>query len=276
MNIARIIKKLLNYFDVGIMKHSTEQMLIENKRSYEDLSSTVDFLGYLSADSVKEALSVAKLAKAQVHQDLFVLALLDFKKNGFFVEFGATDGVDFSNTWLLENEFEWQGILAEPGKGWHKRLRKNRRCHISDKCVWKNSNETLTFNEAQDGGFSTIDSFSSEDHHREARENGARYQVETISLNDLLNSFNAPPNIDYLSIDTEGSEFDILSALDFDKWDISIITVEHNFTDKRDKIQKLLEERGYKRVLTTISRFDDWYVKPHLVDDVNKKFSMKS
>ena len=49
-----------------------------------------------------------------------------------------------------------------------------------------------------------------------ALENGAKYKVETISLNDMLELHNAPLIIDYLSIDTEGSEYEILSCLDFE------------------------------------------------------------
>ncbi len=275
MKSAHIIKKLLNSFGVGIIKYSTEKILIENNRRYRDLSSVIDFLKYLSVEHLKEALDVVSLARAQLHQDIFVLVLLDYKKKGFFVEFGATNGIDFSNTWLLESEFEWQGILAEPGKRWHKDLHKNRRCHISEKCVWKSSNENLLFNEARDGGFSTIDCFSFGDHHFESREKGAKYDVETVSLTDLLSSFNAPKSIDYLSIDTEGSELEILSTLDFQEWDIAIITVEHNFTDERDIIKRLLEKHDYKRVLSSISNVDDWYVKSYLVDTVYKKFSLK-
>ena len=258
------------------MKYSTQKHLIETKNKYKNLSDAVGFLNHLSNQSLKNALKIVDLSKAQIQQDIFVLALHDFKKKGYFVEFGATNGIDFSNTWLMERKYDWEGIVAEPSKQWHNKLQYNRQCHISDKCVWKTSNENLTFNEIQESGFSTIDRFTSSDHHVKSRKNGSRYDVKTISLNDLLSYYNAPIEIDYLSIDTEGSEFEILSTLDFYKWDISIITVEHNFTDCRDKIKKLLEGNDYKRVLTTISQFDDWYVKSHLIDEVYKKFNLKA
>ena len=65
-------------------------------------------------------------------------------------------------------------------------------------------------------------------------------------------------NIDYLSIDTEGSEYEILSAFPFEKWNIRLITVEHNFTDKRRLIQSLMTSKGYgcKEI-----QWDDWYEK---------------
>ncbi len=91
---------------------------------------------------------------------------------------------------------------------------------------------------------------------------GTSYDVTTISLNDLLAEHNAPAVIDFASIDTEGSEFDILNAVDFDRWTFRVMTIEHNFAPQRDDIYTLLTSKGYVRVLEDISRFDDWYIKP--------------
>ncbi len=107
---------------------------------------------------------------------------------------------------------------------------------------------------------STINDFSSLDGHSKSREIGEKYMVDTISLIDLLNQHNAPKDIDYLSIDTEGSEYEILNAFDFKKYKIKIITCEHNYTPNRDKINLLLTSNGYERKYETISNFDDWYV----------------
>jgi hypothetical protein len=87
------------------------------------------------------------------------------------------------------------------------------------------------------------------------------YHVPSISLEDLLLSNNAPYHIDYLSIDTESSEYEILNAFDFSKYHNEVITCEHNFTKSRKKIYNLLVNNGYKRVYEGISQFDDWYVK---------------
>lgn len=200
-------------------------------------------------------------SKAQLKQDLFVLAATNSKKNGFFVEFGATNGIDLSNTYLLEKKYNWDGILAEPAKVYQQDLLKNRAVNIDFSCIWRKSGELLDFNECESGVLSTIAEFSDKDFFAETREQGTHYEVETLSLLDLLKKYNAPKEIDYLSIDTEGSEFEILNSFDFTQYDISIITCEHNFTDDREKIFKLLTSKGYVRKYETFSACDDWYFK---------------
>lgn len=273
--VVQGFKSVLCRIGISVTKYSTVKDLVHTSKKYDHLSTSVKFLHYLNKNKLQDAVSVIKKAKSQTQQDLFVLLALDFKKDGFFVEFGATDGVYMSNSWVFENEFEWSGIIAEPGLHWHKDLHQNRNCQISTKCVWKESGAKLLFNEAADAGFSTINVYSTSDHHSNLRTNGKQYQVDTISLNDLLESYDAPKEIDYLSIDTEGSEYDILSAFDFDKWEISVITVEHNYTVNRNKIRLLLESNGYKRVLTSISQFDDWYVKPEFIKNLENAFQLR-
>lgn len=119
----------------------------------------------------------------------------------------------------------------------------------------------LEFNEVASQELSTIHAFSESDGHSLSRQNGSLYTVETISLIDLLVQHNAPIDIDYLSIDTEGSEFTILKNFDFSKYNIRIITVEHNYTKERDMIFDLLCANGYQRVFEKFSQWDDWYVK---------------
>ena len=102
-----------------------------------------DFLqaaGLIRNATDDEALFVRDLVSdsksfAQLHQDLWVLHETRHKRNGYFVEFGATDGVNLSNTCLLEREFGWRGILAEPNPAWHAALRQNRKADIDLRCV---------------------------------------------------------------------------------------------------------------------------------------------
>jgi len=198
---------------------------------------------------------------AQAFQDAFVLFMTNEKKGGYFVEFGATNGISLSNSYLLEKSFGWKGILVEPAQCWHRELRSNRNCMIDTNCVWGKSGERLEFNEVPAGELSTINTFSGNDGHFRHRQKGKIYEVETISLSDLLEKHDAPHAIDYLSVDTEGSELTILENFDFSKYNIRIITVEHNYTEIREKIYDLLIRNGYERIFEKFSNWDDWYIR---------------
>src|SRR5687767_12961971 len=84
-------------------------------------------------------------AKAQRFQDIYVAHRLGSPRDGFFVEFGATNGVDLSNTHYLENVLGWNGILAEPLPSWHAALHASRSAKIDHRCVWWASGKKLEF-----------------------------------------------------------------------------------------------------------------------------------
>lgn len=247
--------KILSKINKAVVRKSTLEDLSTSSITLECMKPKLELINTI----VKHKLIENVLSsKSQLGQDLFVLSELEFKQNGYFVEFGATNGFNFSNTYLLEKQFNWKGIVAEPAKKWHTDLYKNRDCIIETECVWKVSGEKLSFNEAEIGELSTINSFSSKD--TLSRKKGIIYDVTTISLLDLLEKNEAPYLIDYLSIDTEGSELAILENFDFNKYKFRVITCEHNFTADREKIYQLLTKYGYKRKFEDISKFDDWYI----------------
>ncbi len=255
--VKDIVKSCLRVFDIGVTRYSTLERLEEESGAAHD----IQMLLTLPNEHASQLVKYLKKSKSQFRQDLFVLSQLDFKTNGFFVEFGAGNGIDLSNTYLLESEFGWSGILAEPARCWHGDLTRNRGAKIETKCVWKDSDSVLTFNEVVAAELSTIDAYSGADAHAGARRKGKTYEVSTISLNDLLSKHDAPEQIDYLSIDTEGSEFEILSNFDFRKHSFRVITCEHNFTSARERLFELLSRNGYVRKYQELSEVDDWYVK---------------
>lgn len=250
--LIRFLNSILKRFNVSIVKHSTILKYHKYDRIHKYLENIPD-------NKVSKVFEIFEISQSQIYQDIFVLNELDYKRNGFFVEFGATNGKTMSNTYILEKEFGWNGILAEPAICWHGELKSNRNCYIDTHCVWNKSNEVLKFNQVSVAEYSTIDGFKYTDHSKHNLNNS--YEVETISLEDLLLKYNAPQVIDYLSIDTEGSEYQILKNFNFSKYDIRIITCEHNLSPMRDKIYSLLIKQGYARKYTDFSRWDDWYVK---------------
>lgn len=113
---------------------------------------------------------------------------------------------------------------------------------------------------AKDLTLSTLSIFRAKTAKREA--GASTYAVEGISLLDLLQSNRVPEFIDYLSSDTEGSEFEIMKQFDFSKFQFAVITVEHNHNKiNRERLHALLTSKGYIRKYQTLSRWDDWYVK---------------
>jgi FkbM family methyltransferase len=200
------------------------------------------------------------LSRSQLGQDLWVLEQLNWKPGGYFVEFGATDGVLLSNTWLLEKHFGWQGICAEPNPKLFERLKQNRSCLTSPACIYRSTGERMRFVLAD--AYGGLEVLGQDDQHVNKRNAyaaaGDLIEVTTTSLMDLLQQNQAPPVIDYLSIDTEGSELEILAGIDWGRHQFRCITVEHNFTAQREGIQALLEAQDYQRLE---AQWDDWYWK---------------
>ena len=181
------------------------------------------------------------------------------KRGGFFVEIGALDGIKYSNTYLLEKEFGWEGILVEPNPDFHAILRKNRSAAICTDAIYS-SRKKVSFLCVQRGSdLSGIAEHAYEDEHANRRQNSKVIEVNAITPSDMLRLHGAPNTIDYLSVDTEGSEFEILRAFDFDAYKVNLISVEHNFTAQEAAIDSLLGERGFQRVYRRASQWDAWY-----------------
>ena len=257
--MKNFFKNVLKSFNIVITKKSSfDSIILTNKLS--KYSKVIELI----KDKNLKLFKFIHKAKSQIGQELFVLNYLDLKKKGFFVEIGAGDGVFNSNTWLLEKEFEWKGILCEPIKIHKKSLIKNRNCFVENKFIFKFDNKKIYFKQTLDNQYSTILEYVNSDKLKNQRKKGIKYTVETIKINTLLKKFRCPRKFDYLSIDTEGSEYEILSSLDFKRFKPRIITVEHNYNKLyREKIKYLLNKNNYKRVYYDFwpnSFQDDFYI----------------
>ncbi len=221
--------------------------------------------------------SKSKVIKSQLFQGVFAAFIVGSSFDKTFLEFGATDGIYLSNSYTLENSFGWTGILAEPSPQWHEQLSINRpNATIIKDCIWKSSGEKLDFFVSHIGEYSTLLDFKLSDldsmpDNTELRiKDGKVVEVETISINDVMDEkFNgvAPS---YVSIDTEGSEYEILNSLDFDKYQPIVFTIEHNFTKLQNKIDKLMISNGYTRVFRKLTAFDAWYVLNEVIPTKNE------
>ena len=98
------------------------------------------------------------------------------------MEVGACDGQRLSNSLFFERNLGWEGILAEPGKLWHRELMLNRKALIDKRAVWQSSGVKLLFNETQAKEISTLAQHNDFDFHADLRKERTRYEVETVTL----------------------------------------------------------------------------------------------
>jgi len=195
-----------------------------------------------------------KNSYSQLKQDLNVLKHFNNKKNGYFVEVGAADGINLSNTYLLEKKYDWTGICIEPVPSHYKNLVKNRDSINLNIAVYDKSGEEVEIAEA--GLLSGIK--NDIDKHTQAKK-GKTLKIKTKTLTEILDENNAPNTIDYMSLDTEGSELKILQGIDFNKYKFKYINLEHNYVEpRRTQMRKLLENNGY--TYKGANKFDDDYV----------------
>ena len=190
------------------------------------------------------------------------------KKNGFFLDIGASDGVNENNTLLFERYYDWDGICCECDSRVLVNLRNERTCKIINSPMFHTTGQIVNFELHQMNVLSSISGYQVPKYHSPT---SAIVNMTTISLNDCLKYFGAPHVIDYMSLDTEGSEYDILSTFDFGNYKINYIAVEHNFQEpKRTNIKSLLESMGYCYHRSIVCD-DDYILKEYAIEHNIKK-----
>jgi FkbM family methyltransferase len=173
-------------------------------------------------------------------------------KNGIFVDIGAHDGKFLSNTYFFEKYLDWTGICVEPNPEVYQTLIENRKskCYniglndVPGKVLFQqNSGYTETLS-------GIVNQFEEEHVQRIENENLEHnlipnyIEIECDTLNNILEYCNIN-TIDYMSIDTEGSEYNILKNFDFDKYHVNVLDVEINYfmSEKAQNIFELLKNR---------------------------------
>ena len=152
---------------------------------------------------------------------------------------------------MLEKFYNWNGICVDPNPTWLKSLCGSRDSIICDLAVWNKSGEILDFNYLKPGrheffGWNLRAGISS--CVGDTAVEFDKHKVFSITLNDLLDLHSAPRNIDYISMDVEGSESRILEAFDFEKYNVKLFTIEYNDNQERAKINHTMTSNGYEQV----------------------------
>lgn len=192
-------------------------------------------------------MSISEKSFAQYSQDLRVLDFYDQTRNGFFVDIGAFDGVSISNTYKLELELDWSGICVEAQEDIYQRLRSARSCICVNAAVSSVDGETVVFSKGR-GGNSVLSGITQllDSSGRKAAMRGEQLKMVTTTITSILSEYKAPAFIHYMSLDTEGSELEVLQGTDLGNFRFGYICVEHNFSEpRRSKMRELLEKSGY-------------------------------
>lgn len=184
------------------------------------------------------------------------------KRNGVFVEIGALDGIQHSNSLFFEKELAWSGLCIEANPKTFELLKKNRQCFCENVAIadHRNISKFLKCDGGLYGWSGLIEGIEYQHLKRIAEhipeEKQSIIEVKCELLNNVLRKYFLQ-DIDYMGIDTEGMEYNILSSFSFDKFNVEVFDIENNFMNF--PIEELMNEKGYKKII----RLDvnDIYIK---------------
>jgi len=180
----------------------------------------------------------------------FAVHYFNGKRNGVFVDIGANDGITWSNSLTFEINYEWTGLCIEPHPKAFTKLQNNRNCKNLNIAISKNETE-LDFMvidgyaEMLSGLVSTYDPQHVERIKRETEQHGDIVSITKIqckSLTTILHENNIT-HVDYLSIDTEGAELNIIESIDFSKNSFDLISLECNYDPQ--ELHSIMASKGF-------------------------------
>jgi len=196
----------------------------------------------------------------QHQEDVYIKKLLSQVKNGVCIEVGAYNGISLSNTLHFEN-LGWRALCIEPILSAFNDCKKIRRecyqCCISSKD--SEDKEFTIFN--LNNNLCAISSLEPDkrliETHKHLITNTSKCMVKVRSLNSLLEELNFPKNIDFISIDTENTELDVLLGIDLEIYNVTLFVIENNYNEPF--CQDYLLKYGYKKINRIA--VNDFYMK---------------
>jgi FkbM family methyltransferase len=202
---------------------------------------------------------------SQAGQDRYLNEIIfKGKKGGFFVDIGAHDGIQYSNTYFFERYKNWNGICVEPLPDIFQELRKNRKCICIEGAISKEhgTQEFLCLQGYSEMLSGLVEEFDARHIERIMHElhvyggNSHLIQVKTFPLQSVFDNYGIT-HVNFCSIDTEGSELAVLKSIDFSKVRINCIIAENNHNETT--ITEYLQTVGY--ILIERLDFDDVFIR---------------
>lgn len=198
--------------------------------------------------------------RAQLFQDAFVATVLDGGEPRRFVEIGVGDGLALSNSAALES-LGWTGLLVEPNETFCTSIATNRpTTRLVSRAVLARGQGSLPFRHVRNfAELSTLERFAVGDQHD--RSDFEARTVETVGVADLFQAERISPEVDYVSIDVEGPDAEILEAMLEAGFRPKVLTVEHNWTESQLRTIRRVLAPDYEVVLPAASKWDLWAVR---------------
>ncbi|WP_038375165.1 FkbM family methyltransferase [Brachyspira alvinipulli] len=187
--------------------------------------------------------------KSQFDQDLLAYSYFNGKRNDFFVDIGAHNGEWINNTYIFE-QLGWNGICVEADPDNFELLKKNRKCYTYNFAIDSENSDNIKFIKSKVDALNVLEKHCSEEHAKriksEAKIDNLEYvNIKSITFNDLMKKYHSEiKHIDFLSIDIEGGELDILKTIDFYTYTFDLLTIENN--EKENVLIDFMKTKGYK------------------------------
>lgn len=209
--------------------------------------------------SMERFLYKNSLMLSQAGQDYWIYGeTFNEKSGGYFLDIGAHDGIDMSNTYILESRYNWAGICVEANPITFAKLKNNRRAICLNVCLDKSEREVNFVLRSVIGGIVDRDLDNKESDARTDKV----IKLKTTPLISVLEDHHAPSIIDYLSIDVEGAEERVLAGFDFHKYTFRSITIER----PTELLRNLFKDHGYI-LLKEIPGLDCFYVHQDFLEE---------
>lgn len=202
---------------------------------------------------------------SQLGQDKFIDEFFSQKSEGFFVDIGAHDPIEGSNSYFFENQRNWSGICIEPQINLFEKIKEKRKCMCLNYAV-SNKNGVSEFytidgySNALSGLRENYDKKHVDRIEREINSQGGKINksyVLTKKLQDIFDECGIK-EVDFCSIDTEGSELNIIQSIDLNRTNIKLFCIENNY--QTTEIKEYLEKTGLYTLHSKI-QWDDIFVR---------------
>lgn len=185
--------------------------------------------------------------RAQNGEDRWLDNFFEHKRNGFFVEVGAFDGINLSNSYHFE-QIGWTGVLIEPDPDKAALCRSNRPGSRTYQCAAAGSPEIseVTFFRVESGEVYSTTKLTG-DHARRIDQMALAsmpISVPARTLDAILQEVGAPV-VDFVSIDVEGAEMEVLRGFDIRRWRPAIVVIESNSKLRLREVRDYFTSNGY-------------------------------